>query len=242
MKLYKENTEIKKLISNILAISFISLIFIFVLTWIIFDFEKSPNSLKDTWAIVSSIFGGVSTLVAAYIACYLYVDWRNPHNSNIETEHKKEILKIARKIAPLEQKYNNLISNHFIYHDQPNRTIPIEINQEELKEFISNINELLSLMEELVFISGDQKIKFLNNHYLHYAQLYPYILNKSEEFFKTGDLAGLVEFLRSRLEFEYTDINGKKWDSYTLYAYVFKGLQQSKLQQYLSENLKSPIN
>lgn len=82
--------KINNLIGNIIAISFVSLIFVFALTWIIFDFNGSSSALKDTWSIVGSIFGGVTTLAAAYVAYSLYDDWIKPHNLSIETEHKKK--------------------------------------------------------------------------------------------------------------------------------------------------------
>jgi len=46
----------KDLIGNVVAVSFVSLLFIFALTWIIFDFNGSSSSLKDTWSIVGSVF------------------------------------------------------------------------------------------------------------------------------------------------------------------------------------------
>lgn len=67
--------KIKNIILNILASIFITTLFLFVFTWIIFDFQGSSNSLKDTWSIVSSLFGGIATLAAAYIALLLFNDW-----------------------------------------------------------------------------------------------------------------------------------------------------------------------
>jgi len=230
--------KINNLIGNIIAISFVSLLFTFAFTWIIFDFSGSSSSLKDTWSIVSSIFGGVTTLVAAYIAYCLYDDWRKPHNLSIETEHKKEILKIIRKISPIESKYNQLISNHFIYQDQPNRTVPIELDQNELKEFLKNINELLGLLDELYFITQDKNIENLTDRYLNYVQLYNFILIRSEYLYKNESKVDLIEFLRTRLEFKYIDIDGITWTSNTLYAYAFSGLRMIQLRKYISENLK----
>ena len=165
-------------VKNIIALLFLVLLFIFSFTWIVFDFQKSLSSIKDSWAIVASVFGGFATLTAAYIAYSLYDDWKKPHNLNIESEHKKEVLRVIRKIIPLEYKYDRLISNHFIYHDQPDRTIPINITNEDLNELTSYINELLGLLEELFFITQDKNITDLKNHYYHYAQLYTYILSR----------------------------------------------------------------
>ncbi|MFH4064643.1 hypothetical protein WAI74_11125 [Acinetobacter baumannii] len=230
--------KINNLIGNIIAIYFVSLIFVFALTWIIFDFNGSSSALKDTWSIVGSIFGGVTTLAAAYVAYSLYDDWIKPHNLSIETEHKKEILKVIRKIIPIENKYYSLISNHFIYSDNPEWTMPIELNQNELTEFNNNINELLGLLDELYFITNDKNIDNLKLHYLNYAQLYNFILSRSEFLYKNGDKTELVEFLRTRLKFDYKDVNSEERTNSTLYAYAFKGLERVELRKYISENLK----
>ncbi|EEY78880.1 hypothetical protein HMPREF0012_01749 [Acinetobacter calcoaceticus RUH2202] len=232
----------KDLIGNVVAVSFVSLLFIFALTWIIFDFNGSSSSLKDTWSIVGSVFGGITTLAAAYIAYYLYDDWSKPHNLSIETEHKKDILKIIRKILPLEHKYDGLISKYLLYPDQPDRTIPIEINESELNEFINNINELLGLLNELYFITKDENIKNLTSKYFSYAQLYHFILSKSEFFYKNGSKEDLLKFLRLKLDFDFIDLDGQKWTTHTTYGFAIRGLDQVDLRKYISENLKIKEN
>ena len=69
-----------------------ALIFLLAFTWIIFDFQKSSNSLKDSWAIVSSLFGGFATLTAAYIASKLFNDWGEQHNKTVIADVAKQIL------------------------------------------------------------------------------------------------------------------------------------------------------
>ena len=234
--------KINNLIGNIIAISFVSLLFVFALTWIIFDFNDSSSALKDTWSIVGSIFGGVTTLAAAYIAYSLYDDWVKPHNLSIETEHKKDTLKIIRKIIPLEQKYYGLISNHLLYPNQPDRTIPIELNQSELTEFINNINELLGLLNELYFITKDENITNFSKHYFSYAQLYGFILSKSEYLYKSGNKEDLLKFLNLTLEFDYIDLDGTKWTTHTSYGFAIRGLEKVELRKYISENLKIKEN
>lgn len=231
--------NIKESVLTSISICFIVLFFLLGFTWIAFDFQNSSSSLKDTWTIVSSLFSGIATLSAAYIAYNLYIDWRKPHNFTIETDHKKEILKVIRKIIPLENQFYRLLSNHFIYPDQPYRTIPINVQEEELKELTTYVNELLGLLDELFFITKDENITNLLNWYMNYAQLYVYILKKSTELYQNNQKKELVEFLRTRLEFEFTDINSKKWTSYTQYAYAFVGLDKVNLRKYISENLKS---
>ncbi|OEY95963.1 hypothetical protein BJD20_12700 [Acinetobacter proteolyticus] len=234
--------KLSNIIENIFAITFVSLLFIFALTWIIFNFNDSTSALKDTWTTIGSFFGGVATLVAAYIAYSLYDDWRKPHNLSIETEHKKEILKVIRKIIPLEDRYYRLLCNYLLYENQPERTMPIELNQNDLTDLINNINELLGLLDELHFITNDKNIENLKSHYLNYAQLYHYILNKSEHLYKNADKEELFKFLKTKLEFDFVDLNNEKWTTYTLYGYAMQGMHKVHLRKYISENLKLKEN
>ena len=84
--------KIKSSICRIFILSFVSLLFLFSFLWIIFDFNKSPNSLKDTWTILSSLFGGYATLIAAYVATQLFNDWRDSHNANIKNNLIEKVL------------------------------------------------------------------------------------------------------------------------------------------------------
>lgn len=232
--------NISKMASTVILATTLATIFLFVI--IFYLYGGGSDALKDALSMTASFFGGITTLAAAYIAYYLYDDWRKPHNLSIETEHKKEILKIIRKIIPIEHKYDRLISNHFIYRDQSDRTIPIELNQHELNEFVNNINELFGLLNELYFITKDENINNLTSKYFNYAQLYHFILSRSESFYKSENKADLVNFLGTKLEFDFIDIDSKKWTTHTLYAYAFTGLEKVQLRKYISENLKLQEN
>lgn len=75
-----ELRDVKNIVANTIAITCVGLLFLFAFTWIIFNFQGSATSLKDTWSIVSSLFGGIATLAAAYIASILFNDWRVQEN------------------------------------------------------------------------------------------------------------------------------------------------------------------
>ena len=83
--------SIKNKILNCFAIAFVSTLFIFAFTWIIFDFQNSANALKDTWSIVSSLFGGIATLIAAYIASLYFNDWKEQHNKEVRNKFSIQI-------------------------------------------------------------------------------------------------------------------------------------------------------
>lgn len=88
-----ELINIRNFVAKTLAITFIILLFLFAFTWIIFDFQNSSDSIKDTWIIVSSLFSGIATLAAAYIATQLFNDWREQHNKTILANEAKVVFK-----------------------------------------------------------------------------------------------------------------------------------------------------
>ena len=65
---------------NPLALSTIGGLFIFtvvyILFWILFLCLDSPNAAKEALNILGNYFGGIATLWAAFIAAYLFNDWR----------------------------------------------------------------------------------------------------------------------------------------------------------------------
>ncbi|WP_191112077.1 hypothetical protein [Acinetobacter lwoffii] len=65
---------------NPLALSTIGGLFIFtvvyILFWVLFLCLDSPNAAKEALNILGNYFGGIATLWAAFIAAYLFNDWR----------------------------------------------------------------------------------------------------------------------------------------------------------------------
>ncbi|TNL58431.1 hypothetical protein [Acinetobacter bereziniae] len=92
------------LIQNIVAFAILVTLFLIGFTWIIFDFSKSPTSLKDSLTIVSTLFGGVATLTAAYIASKLFNDWTEQE----EYYQKKECI---NKVIEISETFNKIINS-----------------------------------------------------------------------------------------------------------------------------------
>ncbi|MFN7095152.1 MAG: hypothetical protein ACK4M7_07290 [Burkholderiales bacterium] len=58
--------------------------FVFLMaTFLIFAYS-SESALQDALSTTGSYFGAVATLGAAVIAAYLFNDWRDQHNKNVE--------------------------------------------------------------------------------------------------------------------------------------------------------------
>lgn len=70
--------ELKKI--NPLALSVVGGVSIFaatyILFWVLFLCFDSPNAAREAINVLGSYFGGVATLWAAFIAAYLFNDWR----------------------------------------------------------------------------------------------------------------------------------------------------------------------
>lgn len=103
-------SDVKSTVANTIVVTFIALLFLFAFTWIIFDFNSLPESLKETWAIVSSLFGGLATLSAAYIGSKLYNDWRAQEKFNrtvrLHDEAVEVILKSTKELNNIKSQIN----------------------------------------------------------------------------------------------------------------------------------------
>ena len=86
-------SSIKTSVAKTIAATFVILFFLLAFTWIIFDFQGSSSSLKDSWGVASSLFGGIATLVAAYIASLLFNDWKDQEKYRITSSLALDCLK-----------------------------------------------------------------------------------------------------------------------------------------------------
>lgn len=137
--------EIKNKILNIFAALFIVTLFFFAFTWIVFDFQESytspkqglSTSLKDTWSIVSSLFGGIATLAAAYIATKLVANWKDQTKYN---EQLALMSSIIRETTTLQLELNK------IRHHQP-----LGIYLCNLTQYLLNRNLNKNLLKQYIF-------------------------------------------------------------------------------------------
>ncbi|HEC0627574.1 hypothetical protein PX012_16770 [Acinetobacter baumannii] len=193
----------KDLIGNVVAVSFVSLLFIFALTWIIFDFNGSSSSLKDTWSIVGSVFGGITTLAAAYIALVIYENWKVEYNKNIEKDF------LMKALSSLENCHFNLIPNinelkDIVLASQQGTTIIkttiepciIDINLMEItSQNIKHLQQVI-LREEITdfFKCYKESYELLKKQTVHFHTMY---LKDIREFNSTGQSDfGSVSFFR----------------------------------------------
>lgn len=80
--------KINKLVSTVVLGTTFSTVLLFGLIFYMY-FNPAigyPSALKEAFSITASFFGGIATLVAAYIAAQLFNDWRAQHNKQITNE------------------------------------------------------------------------------------------------------------------------------------------------------------
>lgn len=151
-----ELKNIEDSVAKTIAITFIIILFLFAFTWIVFDFQESSSSLKDTWSIVSSLFGGITTLAAAYIAFFLYKEWR------VETDydHKLQFLsKLIDHVFNIKNEISNIRAQKELLESLLTRLVIIKDNN------ISNEDKLLKINNDIKnrnFASISNLIKLMN--------------------------------------------------------------------------------
>lgn len=208
----------------------------------IFIIVNIPGTKEIDGALIANVFTGGVTLFAPIAAYYLLSNWKEQHNANIETDYKKEIIQAMRKIQTVERKYGRLLSNYLLYNGDPRFALPIEVDTEEVKEFLVNINHLLNLMTEYYEFSQDEDIKNKREYYFNYAQYYSTILYKANEILKSESSdedkkTEILSLLDTNMEFHYSD-DGKDWKGHTKFGYAIDGLNKTGLTRSIINKLR----
>jgi len=111
-------------------------------TFLIFAYS-SESALQDALSTTGSYFGAVATLGAAVIAAYLFNDWRDQHNKNVEAGICINIFdfayisnfKLLQNLTIIE---NNIIN---IHHDR-----------DAIKELSQVLENLQAIRDEIITI------------------------------------------------------------------------------------------
>ena len=82
--------NISKMASTVILATVFSTIFLFAI--IFYLYGGGSDALRDALSMTAGFFGGIATLVAAYIATKLFNDWKEQHNKNLEKDAVYKIL------------------------------------------------------------------------------------------------------------------------------------------------------
>ena len=128
--------ETQRTIANALAITVVATLFFFALTFILFDFFKTGTSLKDTWETLGSFFGGITTLVAAYVAAKLFNDWKDQEKTifirNVAYETSNLVLTLFNIMQGYIGEKENLLDQ--IMPIQSQITLKLAILNKQIKD------------------------------------------------------------------------------------------------------------
>jgi len=106
--------NISKLASTVILATVFSTIFLFAI--IFYLYGGGSDALRDALSMTAGFFGGIATLVAAYIATKLFNDWKEQHNKQILAfEAKKlhlDLSGLMRVIAEFETTKLNINHNY----------------------------------------------------------------------------------------------------------------------------------
>lgn len=148
----------------------------FFIVWIGFPANNPQDSFKDALSFTGSLFGGLATFGAAIIAAYLFNDWRDQHNKDIENQFIKSIIDsfniLDYKAAQIDIKFNNfkILYSSDIYstNDHP----------------FSSFEE--KYLDPLIADIGDLRLELakLNNYYQLYSSFYDHNIGNFESVIK----------------------------------------------------------
>jgi len=143
-------TNTRSIVANTLSIVFVTSLFVLAFTWIIFDYTESSKSLKDAWDITGSFFGGITTLVAAYIATQLFNDWRDQHNKNIDAQLCMKVISSVYDCDLALLRINSFLvdylkSTNKVFYEQE-----FNINLDKLRDVIDTMASSLSILGHII--------------------------------------------------------------------------------------------
>lgn len=144
--------ELKKI--NPLALSVVGGVSIFaatyILFWVLFLCFDSPNAAREAINVLGSYFGGVATLWAAFIAAYLFNDWRISHNKNMDAQL---CMKVINSIYDCDLTLLRINSFFVDYLSSPNKVFyaqEFDINLDKLRGVIDIMASSLSILGHII--------------------------------------------------------------------------------------------
>lgn len=147
--------NISKMASTVILTTTIATIFLFAIIFYLYGGEDAR--LKEAFLTTSGFFGGIATLVAAYIATQLFNDWRVEKQFEINQQY---VISIKSKVAELR----SYISNQRTLFTM----IKLELMREDLKikEYQSLNLEVQQIIKNIIDISGEIILDMQEINYL----------------------------------------------------------------------------
>ncbi len=191
--------SISKLASTVILATSFATIFLFAFIFYLYGGERSV--LEDALSMTASFFGGIATLVAAYLATQLFNDWRVEKNYDLENQYLSNIVIGLRDIYAelLEMQDNskqineipNKIVSYSSYLHRSRFDIKSALNKLDADVLIYsrllNDKEIFGLLESLkayCYSFENQYNQLINKYYRDY-------LNKLNDYFSATQMVNM---------------------------------------------------
>jgi len=141
-----------KLVSSVILVSSLATILLFALIlWLYSNADtKTLALLKEALSTTSSFFGGITTLVAAYIASSLYTDWKAQTKYAEQLKNISNIAVKFKKIPSIIETIRSDKSNADFLSDRYNYVTGKKKHIDESLEFkIPSFDVITNLIDEL---------------------------------------------------------------------------------------------
>lgn len=171
--------SISKLASTvILATSFAT---IFLFAFIFYLLGGKDSTLKDVLSMTASFFGGIATLVAAYIATQLFNDWKDEYNHRLESSILMEYI---NKLDIIDEAANRL---------QATLTFSSESEMDSLDDQVKDVHPYV-----LTFEIKKQKDDFNSHNFNSWTVSNKYQLLNDLNY--TESLISMIAFMNEAFE------------------------------------------
>ena len=171
--------SISKLASTvILATSFAT---IFLFAFIFYLLGGKDSALKDALSMTASFFGGIATLVAAYIATQLFNDWKDEYNHRLESSILMEYI---NKLDIIDEAANQL---------QATLTFSSESEMDSLDDQVKDVHPYV-----LTFEIKKQKDDFNSHNFNSWTVSNKYQLLNDLNY--TESLISMIAFMNEAFE------------------------------------------
>lgn len=179
--------ENKEKIINALVITVIATLFFFALTFILFNFLKIETSLKEAWETLGSFFGGITTLVAAYVASRLFNDWKEQERITFIRDIAHDTANLMTQLILSMQQYpRDGITEIKVLHSKITTNLSflnLQIKDDEINKVNENFGVFMADFYSILIhaiddvLTPEQTKKEINENITSFKVEYAYIAN-----------------------------------------------------------------
>jgi len=126
--------KISKLASTVILTASLATIYLFGLIFYVYTNADSKTlaTLKDSLSTTSGFFGGIATLVAAYIASKLFNRWEDQHNKQVNSDFIMKLYDCLFEMRQLSTSSVGFIRNYLTKENKSNYVQQLRENNQRL--------------------------------------------------------------------------------------------------------------